>query len=114
MADNTDSYLVFESVTIKRKEGNTGKIVLQFPSTFDPADYGIKFQVVTRGGDVVFAKTESDMTISSQNVTIPLVVNDTKGKSGNHIWECEITDTGVLITTGEGPFKIPRKYIKDL
>lgn len=106
-----ESFLIKEPFRIVRQEGDTGQIVFELPVEIPMADKEVKFQVKTSNQALVFEKLNADVTVAGQEVTIPLIAADTKGKYGKHIWELQVNSVSEIITVAKGPFEITREVI---
>lgn len=109
------TYLIKSEKSITRQEGDTADIVFVIPDIFDLSLYKFDFRVYDANNRTLISKNTVAAGIikNQQTITIPLLVTDTKGKSGKHGWELEISnDMPEVITIGKGPFIILSERIK--
>ena len=111
---NMATYLIKREITITRQEGDTADVVIVVPEVINMENYNARFAVKDNIGKTVFEKKSenSEMTITGQTITIPLLVADTKKKAGKHRWELQITNENEVITIGRGFFVIVNEIIK--
>ena len=108
------TYLIKREITITRQEGDTADVVIVVPEVINMENYNARFAVKDNIGKTVFEKNSenSEMTITGQTITIPLLVADTKKKAGKHRWELQISNETEVITIGRGVFVIVNELIK--
>lgn len=106
------TYLIKKEKTIIRQQGDTSDITFVFPEIINPEEYDINFSVYSNvsQGTLVFQKTQDDMEIAEQRVTIPIDREDTATVSGERYWELVIYNEHVTHTIGKGTFKIVKIY----
>jgi hypothetical protein len=105
------SYIITQEIEIVRQEGDTGSIVMTVPAVLNPANYTITFKVMTRGGSLIFSKTDTDWIRAGQQITTYLKATDTKTYKGQHKWELQFTSSTEVITVGRGCFSIIKEII---
>jgi len=109
------TYLINNEITINRQEGDTCDVTfIDVPPEINLTDATAKFQVKTSATatPIISKTTDDDIVIVSQDITVNLLPEDTKGHSGRWKWELEVTlaDTSV-ITLGRGCFNIIAELI---
>lgn len=108
------TYIISKEIDLTRQEGDTADIVFVVPATLDMGLFTeVKFLAVKRGVDTI-DKSVSDgtITVDGQTITIPLLIADTKSKSGEHKWELEVSnDTPEIITIGKGLLTVTKELI---
>ena len=102
------TYLIKNKFTITRQEGDISDVVFDMQAAMSLTGLTVKFQVINSLGTVLLSKTSADggITVTGQQIVIPLLSVDTEGRSGTHAWEMELTGSGVRITVGQGDFVI--------
>ena len=100
-------------IDLTRQEGDDSDVVFIVPAEALTltVDTTAIFQVKSIKEVIQFTKS-STINITSQTITIPFIPSDTKGKSGNHRWELQVTDDSFVIKTiGGGMFRIRKELI---
>lgn len=119
------AYIVSKEIAITRHEGDTSEIQIIVPDVLPMSNFTeVIFQarenlvesgkIIKGAGSLVFEKKKSTggILVDGQSIRIIIDSIDTKGKSGNHSWELEISnDDPEIITIGKGIFKITREII---
>lgn len=103
--------LIKSEKQITRQEGDDSDIVFTVPGIFPLTDSTVEFSIFQAGRKII-RKLTSDVDITDQVITVPLLASDTKGKSGSHRWELQITRGGKITTIGKGSFNILAELIK--
>ena len=108
------TYLIKKAINITRQEGDSADISFVVPEILNLALYDAKFNVTTKLRNVILYKSSLDGTIAinGQTVTIPLLPDDTKHKTGNYLWELELSNENENITIGKGSFFIISEIIR--
>lgn len=108
------TYLVKSAKQIIRHEGDFADVAFTVPAALSLAAYDVRFVVKDNAGRTIMRKDTADgsITVASQEVMIPLLPADTKGKSGTHKWEAEVYDADGPVTIGYGQFVINAELIK--
>lgn len=108
----TDRYIT-TPITIQHQAGDTGDIVITVPAAISLAGKTLRFAVL-KGTNTIFEKTQPDLTVSVQDVIIPMLEADTNGLYGTYHWELELMNSNAtqVITLGQGDFIIIRTYIQ--
>lgn len=106
------TYLIKKEKTIIRQQGDTSDVTFVFPDVINPENYSIKFSVWSNvsQGTLIFEKTEDEMEIEGQTVTVPIDREDTATESGERYWELVIYNEHVTHTIAKGIFKIVKIY----
>ena len=106
------TYLIDNQFTIRRQQGDISDIIFIVQNTLLISGMVVKFQVRNNKGELVMDKVSpTNITVAGQQITIPLLQEDTQALRGSLTWECEITSTGKRITVGQGIFEIIKTYI---
>ena len=110
------AYKITEKITITRQEGDyPATITIVVPESLSLTGITeIKFNVYDSENTLIFSRTYSEsggITVSDQTISVALLAIDTLGYSGRQKWELEITNTGEVITIGEGVFIIKKQLI---
>ena len=102
------TYLIEEEAVITRQEGDIADVEITVPSELPLDGHGVTFQVKAAGGRVLINKkdTTNTLTITDQDIYIPLLPADTRGKDGVHRWELQVDTEDGPITIGRGDFRI--------
>ena len=99
------TYLIENDFQITRQEGDIADIVFVVQNTLLLTGMTVKFQVFNSKGEILIDKVSpTNITVVSQQITIPLLQADTQSLKGSMTWECELTGTGKRITIGKGIF----------
>jgi hypothetical protein len=108
------TYLVKKEIAITRQEGDTADVVFTVPDVLDLALYNVRYHVLDNNRRYVFHKDTGEGTIQKdgQVITIPLLSEDTKEKTGTHRWEMELHNADEVITIGKGIFVIIPELIR--
>ena len=108
----SDRYIT-TPITIQHQAGDTGDIVIQVPAAISLIGKTLRFAVL-KSSTILFEKTQPDLTVVGQVITIPLEEADTNGLYGTFHWELELMNSGEtqIITLGQGDFVIIRTYIQ--
>lgn len=105
------TYLKGQSPEIIRQEGDDADITFIIPDIIDTNGATLKFQVFRSYDSTPILSKEIVMT--GQQATIILDKTDTKGKSGNHQYEIELTlSNGKVVTVARNTFNIKSELIK--
>lgn len=105
------TYLKGQSPEITRQEGDDADITFIIPDIINTDGAILKFQVFR--AYVPLPILEKQITMSGQQATIVLDKSDTKGKSGNHLYEIELTlSHGKVVTVAQNKFNITPELIK--
>lgn len=94
------------------QEGNLADIELEMDSSFPMTGVSVTFQVRDSSDRLLIDKSSSDgdITIAEQDITIPLLVTDTKRRSGKHNYEIDFIDiNGNPFATIGGTFTIAKE-----
>ncbi len=107
------SILIKESITIKRREGNTSTIRIIVPEVISVEGRHIHFGIF-KGKTEIISKVNDgdreDWTVDGQEITAILSEADTMGRAGHWQWELELWDETVVYTIAAGSFIVtPRK-----
>jgi hypothetical protein len=108
------TYIVAEEITITRQEGDHADVTIVVPASLSMVSATAKFQVNSAKGTLIFLKSSATtgLDINAQTITVTILPADTKGKSGTHRWELEITNSASkIITAGRGDFEIIKEEI---
>lgn len=105
------SYLITEEISIKRQEGDTGRIEIILPGIIDPAAKTFHFQVKDASGDIIMQKDDTDFTVNGQNIFFDLIASDTVEKAGSYRWELEMRSQAEISTLARGNFYIVKEII---
>lgn len=99
-------------IEILRQEGDTSDVSFIVPDALNlPVTTTAIFEVKDSKYNVIFT-VDTAITITGQNIFIPLAPSDTKGYFGNFRWELQIKDTSFgILTIGGGIFKIRKELI---
>ena len=101
------TYLIQNDFTITRQEGDISDIVFVVQNTLLLTGMTVKFQVFNSKSEIMMDKVSpTNITVVSQQITIPLLQADTQSLKGSMTWECELTGTGKRITICKGAFVI--------
>ncbi len=93
-------------------EGNLASIDLEMDPSFPMTGVAVTFQVRTTGDALLIEKKSSEMTITitGQNISIPLLPADTVGHAGNHEYEIDFLNVSSQpFATIGGTFLIDRE-----
>lgn len=106
------TFLIKKEKTIIRQQGDTSDVTFVFPEVIPPADYSIRFAVWSNvsQGTLLFEKTNNNLQIDGQSVTVPIAPEDTAEISGERYWELTISNDVRKHTIGKGTFKIVKVY----
>jgi len=106
------TYLIENEYTITRQQGDISDVVFVLQNTLPLAGKTVKFHVYNTKDDCLMAKVSPDtITVVGQQITIPLLKNDTELLKGTLRWECELTSLTERITIGHGPFVVVKTHI---
>ncbi len=107
------TYLIKREISITRQEGDTAEVTIIVPEVINMQNYNARFTVKNNSRRSLIDKKsqDGDIIITGQTITVPLLVADTKGKSGKHSWELEISSTNDVFTIGRGIFMIKSELI---
>ena len=94
------------------QEGNLADIELDMDESFPMAAVSVTFQVRDSGDRLLIEKTsdDGDIVILDQNITIPLLPEDTAKRNGRHNYEIDFIDAnGDPFATIGGTFTIAKE-----
>ena len=102
------TYLIANEITITRQAGDLADITFAVPDVLSMSGKTAKFQVFDKNRNAIIEKEHPNLTVNGQTITIPLLPDDTKDKSGTYYWELEVSSP---ITIGHGQFIITKTLI---
>ncbi len=106
------TYKIKKEFTIQRQEGDHASVIFVVPDILSLNGRTATFKVANSQRKIILSKTVGKgLTISGQQISIPLLPADTKGHSGSHKWELELSSPEI-ITIGKGSFIITPEIIK--
>ena len=108
------TFLIGESLEIKRQEGDLASLEFGIPEVISLIGRTIQFAVKTRSSprQVIFRKEGIDWEIDDQTIYTVIEPEDTRGHSGIHYWELQVTDANDKpISIGRGNFIITPELI---
>lgn len=97
------------------QEGNLADIELEMDDSFSMTNVSVTFQVRDSSEKLIIDKKSSDgdITISGQDITIPLLPEDTRRKSGKYNYEIDfLNDSDQPFATIGGTFIISKEVNK--
>jgi hypothetical protein len=106
------TYLIKEDFTITRQQGDISDVVFVLQNTLPLTGLTVKFHVFNTKDECLLAKiSPTDITVLGQQITIPLLKDDTETLKGTLRWECELTSSTKRITIGKGAFVVVKTHI---
>lgn len=106
------TFLIKNEKRIVRQQGDDCDVVFTVPDVFPLVNPQVKFWIFNNPNVGAIIKGNADMTISGQQITIPINAADTANKSGTFSWELEVQQGGKKTTIGRGKFEIVKTTIK--
>lgn len=103
------------TLNLSYQEGNLADIELEMDASFPMTDVVVTFQVRDASDRLLIDKSSADdeITIDGQDITIPLLVDDTKKRSGKHNYEIDFVNAdGDAFATIGGTFTINKEVNK--
>lgn len=104
------TFLVRKTFKIARQEGDKSDIVFTVPDLLPLTGKTARFGIFKTTGEEILIK--NNCSIVGQIITVDLLANDLKGKSGVWVWELEVAQNSEPITIGKGEFEVIKENLK--